>query len=188
LIAALLAVIAGCSGSATTVRKDAGGDGAEAGNDGSAEDAPVQGTPYACAGGFIVTADGGEVAAADAGLPATCVPVEGGKAGVGWRAVDRSVIIGWSEMAFIRPILRFEGKLALNCFVIEGGEIAIGDDVALVNGRACAQPSWDIEGRSPPPEHRDRWPSLPFAPKAEPALSILEYVPRRPEDSAEVSS
>ena len=34
---------------------------------------------------------------------------------------------------------RFEGKLALNCFVIEGGEIAVGDDVQLVRGRACAK-------------------------------------------------
>jgi len=34
---------------------------------------------------------------------------------------------------------RFEGKLALNCFVIEGGEISIGDEVQLVRGRACAQ-------------------------------------------------
>ena len=34
---------------------------------------------------------------------------------------------------------RFEGKLALNCFVIEGGEIAVGDDVQLVRGRACAE-------------------------------------------------
>lgn len=33
---------------------------------------------------------------------------------------------------------RFEGKLALNCFVIEGGEIAVGDEVKLVRGRACA--------------------------------------------------
>ena len=32
-------------------------------------------------------------------------PVEGGKARVGWRAVDRSEIIRRSEMAFIRPIL-----------------------------------------------------------------------------------
>src|SRR3989442_1459993 len=32
---------------------------------------------------------------------------------------------------------RFEGKLALNCFVIEGGEIAVGDDARLVRGRAC---------------------------------------------------
>lgn len=32
---------------------------------------------------------------------------------------------------------RFEGKLALNCFVIEGGEIAIGEEVQLVRGRAC---------------------------------------------------
>jgi hypothetical protein len=34
---------------------------------------------------------------------------------------------------------RFEGKLALNCFVIEGGEIAVGDDVQLVRGRACTE-------------------------------------------------
>jgi hypothetical protein len=34
---------------------------------------------------------------------------------------------------------RFEGKLALNCFVIEGGEIAVGDEVQMVKGRACAQ-------------------------------------------------
>jgi hypothetical protein len=33
---------------------------------------------------------------------------------------------------------RFGGKLALNCFVIEGGEIAVGDEVLLVRGRACA--------------------------------------------------
>jgi uncharacterized protein len=34
---------------------------------------------------------------------------------------------------------RFEGKLALNCFVIEGGEISVGDEVRLVRGRACAE-------------------------------------------------
>lgn len=34
---------------------------------------------------------------------------------------------------------RFEGKLALNCFVIEGGEIAVGDDVQLMRGRAYAE-------------------------------------------------
>ncbi len=34
---------------------------------------------------------------------------------------------------------RFEGKLALNCFVIEGGEIAVGDEVHLVRGRACTE-------------------------------------------------
>ena len=33
---------------------------------------------------------------------------------------------------------RFEGNLALNCFVIESGEIAVGDDVQLVRDRACA--------------------------------------------------
>ncbi len=34
---------------------------------------------------------------------------------------------------------RFEGKLALNCFVIEGGEISVDDEVELVRGRACAE-------------------------------------------------
>jgi uncharacterized protein YcbX len=34
---------------------------------------------------------------------------------------------------------RFEGKLALNCFVVEGGEIAVGDEVHLVRGRACTE-------------------------------------------------
>ncbi len=33
---------------------------------------------------------------------------------------------------------RFEGKLALNCFVIEGGTIAVGDEVQLARGRGCA--------------------------------------------------
>ena len=33
---------------------------------------------------------------------------------------------------------RFDGKLALNCFVIEGGDITVGDEVQLVRGRACA--------------------------------------------------
>jgi uncharacterized protein YcbX len=34
---------------------------------------------------------------------------------------------------------RFDGKLALNCSVIEGGEIAVGDEVQLLRGRACAE-------------------------------------------------
>ncbi len=34
---------------------------------------------------------------------------------------------------------RFEGKLALNCFVIEGDEINVGDEVELVRGPACTQ-------------------------------------------------
>jgi uncharacterized protein YcbX len=40
---------------------------------------------------------------------------------------------------------RFDGKLALNCFVIEGGEIAVGDEVQLVRGRACAESEAFIE-------------------------------------------
>jgi hypothetical protein len=34
---------------------------------------------------------------------------------------------------------RFDGKLALNCFVIESGEIAVGDEVQLARGRACTE-------------------------------------------------
>jgi len=34
---------------------------------------------------------------------------------------------------------RFAGKLALNCFVIEGGEIVVGEGVELVRGRACVE-------------------------------------------------
>jgi hypothetical protein len=34
---------------------------------------------------------------------------------------------------------RFEGKLALNCFVIEGGEISVGDEVELVRERVFAE-------------------------------------------------
>lgn len=34
---------------------------------------------------------------------------------------------------------RFGGKLALNCFVIGGGTIAVGDEVRLVRGRGCAE-------------------------------------------------
>src|SRR3569623_324829 len=30
---------------------------------------------------------------------------------------------------------RFEGKLALDCFVVQGGDIAVGDEVTLVRGR-----------------------------------------------------
>lgn len=36
---------------------------------------------------------------------------------------------------------RFNGKLALNCFVIEGGEITVGAKVELVRGRACTESS-----------------------------------------------
>lgn len=40
---------------------------------------------------------------------------------------------------------RFDGKLALNCFVIECGEITVGDEVQLVWGRACAESAAVIE-------------------------------------------
>jgi uncharacterized protein YcbX len=40
---------------------------------------------------------------------------------------------------------RFGGKLALNCFVVEGGQIAVGDELQLVRGRACAESAAPIE-------------------------------------------
>ena len=40
---------------------------------------------------------------------------------------------------------RFDGKLALNCFVIEGGEIAVGDEVNLERGRTGAGSAAFIE-------------------------------------------
>lgn len=36
---------------------------------------------------------------------------------------------------------RFAGRLALNCFVIEGGEVGVGDEAEFVRGRACAGPA-----------------------------------------------
>ncbi len=36
---------------------------------------------------------------------------------------------------------RFGGQLALNCFVLEGGEIAVGDEASLVGGRGCTEPA-----------------------------------------------
>ena len=35
---------------------------------------------------------------------------------------------------------RFDGKLALNCFVIVGGEIAVGDEVQLVRSVLVQNP------------------------------------------------
>jgi uncharacterized protein YcbX len=53
-------------------------------------------------------------------------------------AYDPDTLVQDKEIA--RSIYRrFEGKLALNCFVIEGGEIAVGDDVELVPARARAE-------------------------------------------------
>jgi hypothetical protein len=48
---------------------------------------------------------------------------------------------------------RFDGKLALNCFVIEGGQIAVGDDVQLVRGRACTEASQASFGAQPESLH-----------------------------------
>ncbi len=57
---------------------------------------------------------------------------------IGSRNVERP----WSgagAAAYTRDIYRrFGGKLALTCFVIEGGEISVGDEVHMLRGRACA--------------------------------------------------
>jgi len=46
------------------------------------------------------------------------------------------------DLEITRSIFRrFGGKLALNCFVIEAGEITVGDKVQLLRGRACIKPS-----------------------------------------------
>jgi MOSC domain-containing protein YiiM len=34
-------------------------------------------------------------------------------------------------------VRRFEGTLALNCFVIQGGDIRVGDTVELARHREC---------------------------------------------------
>jgi len=34
---------------------------------------------------------------------------------------------------------RFGGKIALNCFVLEGGELNVGDEVQLMKGRGCTE-------------------------------------------------
>jgi uncharacterized protein YcbX len=44
---------------------------------------------------------------------------------------DKKITLGIYE--------RFEGKLALNCFVIEGGKISVGDEVQLVRERVDAE-------------------------------------------------
>jgi uncharacterized protein len=50
-------------------------------------------------------------------------------------AYDPDTLVQDKEIT--RSIYRcFDGKLALNCFVIEGGEVAVGDEVQLVRGRA----------------------------------------------------
>jgi hypothetical protein len=36
---------------------------------------------------------------------------------------------------------RFDGKLALNCFVVRAGGIEVGDEVHLDRGHSCAEPA-----------------------------------------------
>jgi hypothetical protein len=35
---------------------------------------------------------------------------------------------------------RFQGRLALDCFVFHGGEIVVGGPVQVLRGRSCAGP------------------------------------------------
>ena len=50
---------------------------------------------------------------------------------------------------------RFGGKLALNCFVIESGELTVGDEAQLVKGRACAEPAAFTDAQPPATRARD---------------------------------
>jgi len=54
-------------------------------------------------------------------------------------ATDKAANLIFKRRIGLLGAPRFDGKLALNCFVIEGGEIAVGDEMELVRGRACAE-------------------------------------------------
>jgi len=78
VIMVALAVSSGCSTSAGAPKSDANGDGMDHDEIGSTDrpstDGAAPGTPYPCVGGFVLTADGGEVRVPlDAGAPVTCV-------------------------------------------------------------------------------------------------------------------
>ena len=62
------------------------------------------------------------------------------------------------DKAITRDIYRrFEGKLALNCFVIAGGEITVGDAVQLVRGRACVASAAAAVFADEPTHHRHQY-------------------------------
>jgi len=94
---------------------------------------------------------GGVVGLAERGWPGACLRI--GKVLIGVQDLrQRCIMTSFDPETLIQDVeitrsiyRRFDGKLALNCFVIEGGEIAVGDDVQLVRGRACAEPVAFIE-------------------------------------------
>lgn len=88
---------------------------------------------------------GGVEGLAERDWPGGCLRV--GKALIGIQGLrSRCVMTAYDpdtqvrDKAILRDIYRrFGGKLALDCFVIEGGEITEEDEVQLVRGRACAE-------------------------------------------------
>jgi len=88
---------------------------------------------------------GGVAGLAERGWPGGCLRI--GKVVIGVQDLRlRCIMTSYDpdtlvqEKEITRGIYRrFEGKLALNCFVIQGGEIARGDAVELLRGRACAE-------------------------------------------------
>jgi uncharacterized protein len=87
---------------------------------------------------------GGVEGLAERDWPGACVRV--GKALIGVQDLrSRCIMTAYDPDTQVRDkditrdiYRRFEGKLALNCFVIEAGDITVGDAVELMRGRACA--------------------------------------------------
>jgi hypothetical protein len=88
---------------------------------------------------------GGVEGLAEREWPAGCLRV--GKALIGVQDLrSRCIMTAYDPDTQVRDkeitrdiYRRFAGKLALNCFVIEGGDISVGDAVELMRGRACAE-------------------------------------------------
>jgi len=90
---------------------------------------------------------GGVEGLAERGWPGNCLKIGAVRIGVQnlrlrciMTSFDPDTIV--QDVSITRGIYRrFGGQLALNCFVLEGGEIAVGDEATLVRGRACAEPA-----------------------------------------------
>jgi uncharacterized protein YcbX len=88
---------------------------------------------------------GGVEGLAERGWPGACLRI--GKVLIGVQDLRlRCIMTAYHPDTLVRDkeitrdiYRRFGGKLALNCFVIEDGEITLGDEVQLVRGRACAE-------------------------------------------------
>jgi len=90
---------------------------------------------------------GGVEGLAEREWPGGCLRI--GKVLIGVQALrTRCIMTAYDPDTLVRDkeitgsiFRRFGGKLALNCFVIEGGDITVGDEVKLLRGRACTESS-----------------------------------------------